>query len=243
MDLNQRPAFERDLVSEVDRVFASLSADASGWPDPHRSTDGSRRSPADDEYSRLRDPEKYAILHRRAQAWRQVLAERERCRVESAVPIRWAIAPRVSVTDTWLLEPVRKDAAPLVLAHTAGGEHGEVPGLMIGVAEPASPGRTRSGSDAVIPICDLPQCGCDACDDGSEYLLSEIDRAILGVLDGSTEATVTKRRYQVKSSFGGHGASPANGYEQSARVAGAPWSEQWREASEASFASPHDFPR
>ena len=58
-----------DVKTEVDRVF-----DASGapyWPNPH----ADNSIAAEEEYSRVTDPQKYHVLVLRLQAWQTVLAK------------------------------------------------------------------------------------------------------------------------------------------------------------------------
>ncbi len=135
------------------------------WPDPFRP-----EGPPEEAYSRVTDPDRYRIVGARVDAWRHAvvtlgLAEEER---SASAPTGWSSAP--GSTGVLWLRPRRPAAQPLLLdvgAVEVAGDH-----VRIGVGDPA------------LVVGARPQCGCDACDDGSENLLDEIDRVFEAVIAG-----------------------------------------------------------
>ena len=129
--------------------------DLPSWPDPHAG-----REPAEEEYSRLTDPERYAVTHARATAWAEVLA----CRgVASVDEVEMDGAGRCLG-----LMPSMADAVPLLLV----------------CADEPLPGLTIALGDPSWVLARIPDCGCDACDRGSADLLEYIDATVLRVVLG-----------------------------------------------------------
>lgn len=77
------------------------------------------------------------------------------------------------------VRPTRVGAVPLLLgwASPDGVPDAEV---YVGAGDPA------------VLVVALPECGCDACDDGSERLLSELDRHVVAVVTGQLVHVTTK---------------------------------------------------
>ncbi|MCV7524892.1 DUF6226 family protein [Micrococcus luteus] len=167
------------LRAEVARRYAAL--DLPAWPAPH--PDGA--PPREEEYSRVTDPQRYRIAGARARVWAEVLAEAgaavapdpvrgiplaEAGRADLAVPVDGAlrVAPPAGVDGAspwWLLEtdvPQDDDGGVLPVLRVAVGAPGQVHAL-------------------------LPDCGCDACDPGSDELLEAVDQAVVRA-DGTAEA-------------------------------------------------------
>ncbi|MQW74955.1 hypothetical protein GHK92_03640 [Nocardioides sp. dk4132] len=169
------PTWASDLLAAVDRAFAVIGADTPGWPDPHGD-----REPDEAEYSRYTDPGKYRILVRRVEAWVEVLADRGLATTSVGPPtgatwlggrrstdqiVRvYRIAPRVPGGSELLCGVVTID----------GDEFGLDVGVRAADASPAS----------AAPVTSIPYCGCDACDDGSEMLLEELDRCFVALAHG-----------------------------------------------------------
>ena len=174
----------RTLRSEVDAVFAVRGADTPGWPDPHHGN----REPRPEEYSRCPDPGKYRILAARADAWVDVLtsiglADREPVEDRGGA---WRDATPARATGRLVrLRPRRSGAIPLLFGFRAMQG---VPDTVvdIGAGEPA------------VPLATVPDCGCDACDDGSAGILEVLDRQVLGVVSGDL-VHVTTRTHTVVS--------------------------------------------
>ncbi|MFI7344103.1 DUF6226 family protein [Streptomyces sp. NPDC050085] len=157
------------LRGAVDEAFTVTGADTPPWPDPH--PDGDVR---DEEYSRCLDPAKYRIIAARAQAWTRALCTLGLAEEEPAAdPVGlWRRATDVTVESAVRLRPVRADAVPLVFGFAAmDGVPRTV--VVVGAGEPAS----------VLGV--LPDCGCDACDDGSANLLEAVDELVEAVATGT----------------------------------------------------------
>lgn len=157
-----------DLRARVAWRYADLNLPS--WPNPH--PDG---APArDDEYSRITDPARYAVVHARARVWVELLSELSDVEAETLGPGRlddhfgdFARGVR--------LASVRPGTLPLFLlerdaAVNAGA--GTIAVLHIAVARPD------------VALAMVPDCGCDACDWGSADLLDVIDDNIERVVGG-----------------------------------------------------------
>lgn len=169
--LSSPPAWSEDLLAEVDRAFAITGAQTPGWPDPHPD-----REPAEEEYSRCLNPEKYQILRARVDAWVEVLVARALAAVEDIASPRWLDDRRGPEGRHRVrrLTPTRAAGLGLVLAETL--VDGEPFGVEVGLAE--------SSELPAVLLDTVPGCGCDACDSGSADLLTTLDESILTVLRG-----------------------------------------------------------
>jgi hypothetical protein len=170
------PSFD-DLIAEVDRAFAVTGAATPGWPDPH--PHGAR--PLDDEYSRVSDQGKYGILQTRLDAWAEVLTAHGVARVEVDGLVRRLVPTRPGGL-VLILETTIVDGAPYGVEVRVGDGHGD----------PAFLDR-------------LPYCGCDACDDGSDVLLENLDGQVLTVLQGGVVRAEIGERAMTRSRDGWHG--------------------------------------
>ena len=142
------------------------------WPNPHPGM----TQPRDEEYSRLTDPERYRIVHARARVWAETLGDLPGVEVEALAPASPDDEGDARRYDRGvrLVSPL-PDRLPLLLL-----EHdGRWPGLErspavlhISVVRPE------------IGLAMVPDCGCDACDLGSDDLLDVIDETIGHVVDG-----------------------------------------------------------
>jgi len=161
------------LQDAVRQVFTAAGGDRMGWPDPHPG-----HTVADEEYSRVSDPDKFRIITVRAAAWITALVEGG---LATATPLTdaddvrgaWSGEPPhlgASVEATWL-HPVAGGAVPLLLCldRVQEAEHAY---LVVGIGEPA------------VQVDTLPDCGCDACDSGSTDLLQALDRRLIDVVSG-----------------------------------------------------------
>lgn len=174
----------RTLLSEVEAAFAVTGAGTPGWPDPH----GGTREPRPEEYSRCPDPGKYRILAARGAAWVDVLtrlglADEEAVDDEARA---WRDEPRDRETGRLVrLRPRRSGAIPLLFAFRA----------MLGVPDTVV---DIGAGEPAVRLETVPDCGCDACDDGSEGILEVLDRQVLGVVSGDL-VHVTTSAYTVMS--------------------------------------------
>ncbi|HWJ80612.1 MAG TPA: DUF6226 family protein [Nocardioides sp.] len=128
------------------------------WPDPHPG----RSEPAEDEYSRVTDPERYRIVHERAALWVE----------ELGTLLDVDMTP---VDDGTRVASRRPGTLPLYLLPRdvlLSLQDGIMPMLDIAVGRPD------------IVVATLPDCGCDACDSGSEDVLTCIDDAVARVIGG-----------------------------------------------------------
>ncbi|MBL7500768.1 hypothetical protein I6A84_44495 [Frankia sp. CNm7] len=158
---------EDALLAAVDARFAQTSRGLSPWPDPHPD-----RSPVDEEYSRLTNPGRYRILGARIEAWFAALADAGLARVERNADARWERVPGTRITRTDRAVPHAAGALPLVVARSRLGDVPDA-GITLGVGDPAS------------CLALVPDCGCDACDTGSDDELENLDRHILPVVTGT----------------------------------------------------------
>lgn len=207
------PPLLAELLTDVDRAFDRLSEVTPGWDDPHVDADGNHRAPQVDEYSRCADSQKYRILWARADAWLKVIEQRSWA--VQVADIEWALEPRLPVTSFTVLQPEAAGAARLVLARTVGGEDGTCPGILVAVGALS------------VPIEELPQCGCDACDGGSAELLAQLDKAVLSTIDGSVRIELTRNSLSVRTSFGGHSSSLIERPVHAVALRTGPWPGGW----------------
>ncbi len=159
-------ASEADLPAAVDAADRSASRGLVGWPDPH-----SGRSPLDEEYSRLTDPGRWRIVGVRADAWLMALSEAGVATVRRNDDVDWEgpTGPVISRCDRVL--PRVPGALSLVIARSWLGDVDDA-GVVLGIGEPA------------IEIARFPDCGCDACDSGSQNEIDTLDAHLLGIVSG-----------------------------------------------------------
>ncbi|MYA74672.1 MAG: hypothetical protein F4Y27_08350 [Acidimicrobiaceae bacterium] len=153
-----------ELVESVDAAFVETSRGLAGWEDPHPD-----RQPSEEEYSRVTNPQKYRILRARAEAWLNALAATGLAEVETDIEVEWEEPPWVDVVSVQRALPRASGAIPLVFGWTRSEIDG---GVVIGVGEPT----------LVVEV--IPDCGCDACDSGSQDILDLLDEYVLGVVTG-----------------------------------------------------------
>jgi hypothetical protein len=158
---------EPELLAAVERAFAVTGRGLAPWPDPHPD-----RSPRDEEYSRLLDPAKWRILGARAQAWIVALVDDGAAVTEPAASVSWRAEPGPVISRTDRVVPRAPGALPMIVARSRLGDLDDA-GVTLGVGDPA------------VCIGWFPDCGCDACDSGSQGALDELDRHILGIVSGS----------------------------------------------------------
>jgi hypothetical protein len=163
------------LQGAVDAAFAVTGASTPPWPDPHPN-----KAPADEEYSRCLDPGRYRILAARVDAWTQVLTSAGLAAVEPVPDVAGVWRDEVSrkpVTAVWV-HPARTGALPLLVGYRPLDDVADAI-VVLGAGRPA------------VLLTELPFCGCDACDDGSAYLLGELDEHIAAVVSGALVQVTT----------------------------------------------------
>ncbi len=205
---------EHELLAAVDAAFEATGRGMASWADPHPD-----RSPLAEEYSRLTDPSKWRIIGARADAWVVALVDARLAKVERSTEIRWRTLPGTVVSRTDRVVPRAAGALPLVVARSRLGAVGDA-GVTLGVGDPA------------VCVTWLPQCGCDACDSGSQDVLDELDVNMLGIVSGAfrrlssgdREITVIGDRRWSASGLSHHDVNrvlaDATGWDE---VAGASW--------------------
>ena len=158
-----------DVGGRVAQRYREL--DLPPWPDPHPGMS----SPADEEYSRVTDGGRYRIVQERSRLW---AAELGAVPGVTAAPLAESdVEPdphRIFVSGTRLTSE-RAGTLPLYLLELdvrLTEEEGSLPVLRIGVGRPE------------IVVQSLPDCGCDACDSGSEDLLTTIDETVARIVGG-----------------------------------------------------------
>lgn len=160
---------EADLLAAVDAAFETTAAGLARWPNPHPLG----VSPSEEEYSRVTNPDRWAILGARVEAWIAALhpiADLER-----------------DVTVTWLDPPGGHGHVPTLV-----GADRMVPRFVTGL--PLTFGRSELGGlpvGVVLGVGDpawcpgfFPECGCDACDSGSENELDDLDAHVFALVTG-----------------------------------------------------------
>ena len=150
----------------VNEAFLGTSRGLAPWADPHPD-----RSPGDEEYSRLTNPQRWRIIGARAEAWFVALEAAGLAIVKRSDVINWATTPGPVISRTDRLVPLAVQAIPLVLARSGLGDVDDA-GVVLGVGDPA------------VEIERFPDCGCDACDSGSQDELENFDAHLIGVVTG-----------------------------------------------------------
>lgn len=156
------------LVGAVDRAFARRDPALVTWPDPH--TGGRESLP--EEYSRVTDAAKWRILGARVDAWVRVLLDRRLAAVHpiDLREITWA-PPVPRFTSAVRVVPVAAGALPLIVVRNAIDDVPDA-GITLGLGDPAE------------CVGWFPDCGCDACDNGSEPHLDTLDEYLLAIVGG-----------------------------------------------------------
>ena len=194
------PAWFDDLLTGVGQAFEVTGAETPGWSDPHPD-----RNPSAAEYSRCLDPAKYRILQTRIDAWVRVLVSRGTATSDTVSPTAWTGAVRRP--DGWRrvrrLAPLRAGSLGVLLGETV--VDGEPFGIDVGMFDP---------SDASQVFLDtIPDCGCDACDSGSDDLLAVLDGWILSVARGGVVHARSASSYVSRTIDGWQGAGDERALE------------------------------
>lgn len=175
-----RPSMRRHIVVRMVKLGelqeqVAVSYDRLGmpsWPNPHAEA----ASPREEEYSRLTDPERYAIVHTRARIWANKLGDIPGVGAEPLAPAPLDDEGHLGQFDRGVrLTSPRPDTLPLLLLERDvrwPGLEAPLAVLHISVAQPR------------IAVARLPDCGCDACDWGSDDLLHAIDETVGNIIGG-----------------------------------------------------------
>ena len=157
-----------ELMAEVEEAFVRTSAGLERWADPHPAPD---RIVADEEYSRVTNPSKWRIIGARADAWIDALVAVGLATVERYSDPDWVEAPATNLTRTDVVIPAVDTAIPLVVCRSRIEDVDDA-GVTLGVGDPA------------VRIAFIPDCGCDACDSGSQDVLDELDSYLRPIVTG-----------------------------------------------------------
>ena len=187
-----------DLIASVDAAFVETGRGLAGWEDPHPD-----RRPLEEEYSRLTNPQKWRILRARAEAWLKALDVGGLAEIDPDAAVVWEEQPRVDVVGVQRASPLGSGAIPLTFAWT---RFDGATGVVIGVGDPT----------VVVEV--LPDCGCDACDSGSQDALNELDEYVLGVVTGEYRRLRRGKREIIVYAHDRQGWSGFDG----------PWENLWR---------------
>ena len=156
---------EAELLRAVDAAFETTGRDTPGWPDPHPD-----RQALDEEYSRVTKPAKWRILGARVDAWFAALTDLGLADIERGATVRWQEDALIGSSIDRAV-PRAADAIPLVIVRDSIDDV-EGAGLRIAVGDPAK------------EVVAIPDCGCDACDSGSQNELDHLDRHLTSVVTG-----------------------------------------------------------
>lgn len=169
----------QQLQEQVDARYAEL--DLPSWPPPR----DPMASPRDEEYSRVTDAGRYRIVHARAQAWADTLAALPDVTLTTLDPGHLVLGEQHDHTERVLqLTSDRPGTLPLLLLER-NVPVTEPDGTATDTAYPRHlPVVHVAAGDPQAEITFQPDCGCDACDTGSEDLLQAVDEAVRQVVDG-----------------------------------------------------------
>jgi hypothetical protein len=156
-----------ELLELVAAQFRRTGTETPGWPDPHPDME----PPLEEEYSRLLDPGKYRIMRARVDAWQAVLESLEAVMVEPLDAATVPVLRHVPAETAFKWTPTAPDALPVLVTYRSMHAQ-ESTVLEIGAGDP------------LRLLMAQPECGCDACDDGSDHLLRQIDAFFLHLLSG-----------------------------------------------------------
>lgn len=151
---------------DVDALLAAVTSRYAAehlpaWPDPWGGA-----SPDDAAYSRCTEPERYEILFRRTAAWLTELARVPELTVEPMGEVGALSQGELPVARGWRVSSDRPGTLPLLVL-----ERDEpMPVVTFALAEPE------------VVLERQPDCGCDACDGGSETMLRAVDELFVEVL-------------------------------------------------------------
>lgn len=189
------PDFDPDFNLALERAFLVTSRGLDEWPNPNPDAD-----PPDEAYSRLTDPGRWRIIGARADAWRHALSATGRAVVDRAgdTSAGWASASGPVISRTDVVRPVADGGLELTIGRTQLGPCDDA-GVVIGVGTPA------------IQIDRFPECGCDACDWGSQPELDRLDELLAAVVTGEFRHLVDRDRHITVGRDGARGWGSRSG--------------------------------
>jgi hypothetical protein len=156
------------VMTALQAAFARTAAGLEHWDDPHPPPD---RIVAEEEYSRVTNPSRWCIVGARADAWIDALVEVGLATVERDADPRWVEPPPTVVTRTDLVTPSIDGGLPLVICRSR-------------IEDVPDAGVTLGAGDPAVRLAFIPDCGCDACDSGSQDVLEHLDSYVRSVVTG-----------------------------------------------------------
>lgn len=156
------------LIDAVEAAFVRTSAGLEHWDDPHPPPD---RVVAEEQYSRVTNPSRWRIVGARTDAWIDALVELGLATLERDADPRWAESPPAAVTRIDVVTPRVVGGLPLVLCRSR-------------IEDVMDAGVTLGAGDPAVPVAFLPDCGCDACDSGSQDVIDLLDSCLRPVVSG-----------------------------------------------------------
>jgi hypothetical protein len=117
------------------------------------------------------DPERWKILGARVQAWVQVLTVTDLVTVWNLPRLAWASSQVLATSGGTLISPRARGAIALTVARFSVGSDDDA-GIALGIGTPP------------VLFARLPDCGCDACDSGSQNELAYLDDLVMAVVTG-----------------------------------------------------------
>jgi hypothetical protein len=153
------------------------------WPNPHPG----KASPTEEEYSRVTDAGRYRIVHARARMWAGRLGKLSGVQVEVLAPAPLDAEGRLGRFDRGVrVTSSRPGTLPLLLLERDTPLLDQETSLAVLHASVVRP---------EVVTATLPNCGCDACDWGSDDLLDAVDQAIGNLVGGPFVALRRKGWY------------------------------------------------
>ncbi|MGA9746707.1 MAG: DUF6226 family protein [Nocardioides sp.] len=200
------------VLATVAAAFEVTGADTPGWPAPHPG-----REPLEQEYSRVTDPHKYRIAGARADAWLEALASLGIADWHDVDPTGglWRDVGNAHPPDrARVVVPRAPGALPMLLTYR-NGTSGWAAGVGVSLC-------TGAGGPPAVSVGLAPDCGCDACDDGSDGVLVCLDESILHVVTGRFVHVLTPTHTITATETGhGWGRRMPDEYDDAAGIAGA----------------------
>ena len=191
-----------ELLAAVGAAFLQTSRESASWPDPYPEPD--RSSVPDEAYSRLTNPAKWRILRSRTDAWLIALLDAGLASVERDASVTWTTQPDQMLSRAERAVPVAVGALELIVSHSQIGDVDDA-GVVLGVGDPAE------------CVNWFPDCGCDACDSGSQNELDHLDAHLRGIVTGSFRRLTRGKRVITVI---GDGRWSASGFSTTARRIG-----------------------
>jgi hypothetical protein len=186
-----------ELREQVAVSYGRLGMPA--WPNPHPGM----ASPREEEYSRITEPERYGIVHARARVWADRLGDVPGVEAETLASAPLDDEGHLGRFDRGVrLTSPRPGTLPLLLLE----RDGRLPDLEASLAVPHI-----SVVWPQIAVQMVPDCGCDACDLGSDDLLYVIDETIGNVIGGPFVALLGKGWHALWHPGGGSSGGTGRG--------------------------------